>query len=170
MLGKISNKYNFPTLHLWTTQCTVKLCNTSRAYWGILWGQRPGDAPFVLSFCHAPEYWYLPETSLCIHLGHIHSDFCGCHPVDTSWLSLSGGQQDVCSHFAKKEAVLNCLSLQGSHRGNRQKSLSPSHPLKEIYLHTLKAAAWGTGSQLAWIQVLAKTAPLGHNGSWHTNN
>lgn len=35
-------------------------------------------------------------------------------------------------------------------RESRQKYPSPSSSLKEIYLHTLKAAAWGLGFQLAY--------------------
>lgn len=42
--------------------------------------------------------------------------------------------------LADKEAVLNRLCLQGSVQ-RRQKHISPSLSLKEIYLHILKAAA-----------------------------
>lgn len=58
----------------------------------------------------------------------------------------SRGQPSLCSQVHKtvtdEETVLNCLSPKGLVHRDRTEGLSLSLPLKECYLHTLKAAAF----------------------------
>ena len=114
----------------------------------------------------------LPGRSLCI-CAHVcayvwHLGFCGCHPEDEPFecLPLVASGACVCrvpQSVANKETILNWLPAPRAQcKRSWEKCLLPSLPLKESYLHTIKAAAWELSFQSSHRRWWLGPSPLGH--------
>lgn len=114
---------------------------------------------FGFSLCLALCYYYLRERSLCTCLAFWvlqlllkgHSD---CLALVANEAYVHG------SHRVRTEKqYLTSDSPRTQLRGSKQKYPPHTFPLKEVYLYTLQAAAWGSSLQSACIDVLSEILP-----------